>query len=92
MEEHIVLIEGTLRVRLPGEDWKLLSKGLEIVVQPEVSFDIEAEADVAYVCTYRGRFGSVHDGLSTDPEHADQRRSGDLVRQPSGQDRGVLSR
>jgi purine/pyrimidine-nucleoside phosphorylase len=51
-EEHLVLIEGTLRVRLPGEDWKVFSKGREIVVQPGVSFDIEAQADVAYICYY----------------------------------------
>ncbi|MGZ8463417.1 MAG: pyrimidine/purine nucleoside phosphorylase [Candidatus Deferrimicrobiaceae bacterium] len=52
-EEHIVLTEGTLRVRLPDEDWKVFSKGQEIVVQPKVSFEIEAQADVAYVCCYR---------------------------------------
>ncbi|MGZ8474356.1 MAG: pyrimidine/purine nucleoside phosphorylase [Candidatus Deferrimicrobiaceae bacterium] len=52
-EEHIVLTEGTLRVRLPNEDWKVFSKGQEIVVQPKVSFEIEAQADVAYVCCYR---------------------------------------
>ena len=52
-EEHLVLIEGTLRVRLPGEEWKVFAKGQEIVVQPKVSFDIEAQADVAYVCYYR---------------------------------------
>ena len=44
-EEHIVLIEGTLRVRLPGQDWKVFSKGQEIVVQPNVSFDIEARLE-----------------------------------------------
>ncbi len=52
-EERIVLMEGTLQVRLPGQDWKVLSKGQEIVVQPKVSFDIQAQADVAYVCYYR---------------------------------------
>ena len=52
-EEHIVLIEGTLRVRLPDEDWKVFSKGQEIAVRPKVSFDIQAQADVAYVCYYR---------------------------------------
>jgi uncharacterized protein YaiE (UPF0345 family) len=52
-KEHIVLIEGTLRVRLPDEDWKVFSKGEEIVVQPKVSFDIQAQVDVAYVCYYR---------------------------------------
>ncbi len=52
-EEHSVLVEGTLRVKLPGEDWKVFPKGQEIVVSSGVSFDIEAQADVAYVCYYR---------------------------------------
>jgi len=52
-EERLVLVEGTLRVRLPGQDWKVFSKGQEFVVQPKVSFDIEAQADVAYICFYR---------------------------------------
>jgi uncharacterized protein YaiE (UPF0345 family) len=52
-EERIVLMEGTLRVRLPDEDWKVFSNGQEITVRPNVSFDIEAQADVAYVCYYR---------------------------------------
>jgi hypothetical protein len=52
-EERIVLIEGTLRVKLPEEDWKSYSRGEEIVVRPKVSFDIEARADVAYICHYR---------------------------------------
>jgi uncharacterized protein YaiE (UPF0345 family) len=52
-EERIVLIEGTLHVRLPDKDWKVLSKGQEITVQPKVSFDVRAQADVAYLCYYR---------------------------------------
>ncbi len=52
-EEHIVRIEGTMRVKLPGGDWQNVQKGREIVVQRNVSFDIEAEADVASICHYR---------------------------------------
>ena len=52
-EERIVITEGTLRVRLPGEEWKVVSRGKEVTVRPNVSFDIEAEADVAYICHYR---------------------------------------
>ncbi len=52
-EEHIVLIEGTMRVKLPGDDWQIVQKGREFVVQRDVSFDIDAEADVAYICHYR---------------------------------------
>jgi uncharacterized protein YaiE (UPF0345 family) len=52
-EERIVLTEGTLRVRLPGEEWKVFFKGQEVTVRPNVSFDVEAAADVAYICHYR---------------------------------------
>jgi len=52
-EEHIVLIEGTMKVKLPGGDWQNVQKGRELVVQRDVSFDIDAGADVAYICYYR---------------------------------------
>jgi len=52
-EEHLVVIEGTLGARLPGEDWNVFSKGQEIVVRPNVSFDVQAQSDAAYVCYYR---------------------------------------
>ena len=52
-EEHIVLIEGTMKVKLPGSDWRNVQKGRELVVQPGVSFEIDARADVAYICYYR---------------------------------------
>jgi uncharacterized protein YaiE (UPF0345 family) len=52
-EEHLVLIEGILRVKLPDAEWKVCSRGQEIVVPPNVSFDVEAGADVAYICHYR---------------------------------------
>ena len=52
-EERIVLIEESLRVRLPDEDWKVFSRGQEMAVRPKVSFDIQAQSDVAYICHYR---------------------------------------
>ncbi|MDD5762540.1 MAG: pyrimidine/purine nucleoside phosphorylase [bacterium] len=52
-EERMVLVEGTLRVRLPGQDWKSFSKGQEFNVRAKASFDVEAQADVAYICHYR---------------------------------------
>jgi uncharacterized protein YaiE (UPF0345 family) len=53
-EEHIVLVEGSMKVRLPGKDWREISKGgPELVVPKDASFDIEAPADVAYICYYR---------------------------------------
>jgi len=52
-EEHIVLIEGTMKVKIPGSDWEKVQKGRELVVPPDASFEIDAEADVAYICYYR---------------------------------------
>jgi purine/pyrimidine-nucleoside phosphorylase len=52
-EEHIVLIAGAMRVKLPAGIWQTIQKGGELVVPPGVSFDIDAEADVAYICSYR---------------------------------------
>ena len=52
-EEHIVLVEGAMKVKLPGSDWQLIQKGSELVVPRDVSFDIEAPADVSYICYYR---------------------------------------
>jgi uncharacterized protein YaiE (UPF0345 family) len=51
--EQIVLVEGAMKVRLPGRDWQLFQKGGELVVPPGVSFEIDAPADVSYICYYR---------------------------------------
>jgi purine/pyrimidine-nucleoside phosphorylase len=52
-EEHMLVIEGVLRVRLPGADWKDYAKGdAEFIVPRNSSFDVEAKADVAYLCYY----------------------------------------
>jgi purine/pyrimidine-nucleoside phosphorylase len=50
--ERIVLVEGSMKVRLPGSGWQTLLKGEEVVVRAGVSFDIEATEQVAYVCYY----------------------------------------
>lgn len=52
-EEHIVLVEGTMKVRLPNADWQTIAKGEHLVVAPNASFDIEAQNHVAYICYYR---------------------------------------
>jgi uncharacterized protein YaiE (UPF0345 family) len=52
-EEHIVLIEGAMRVKLPHGGWQSLQKGSALVVPRDVSFDIDADGDVAYICYYR---------------------------------------
>jgi purine/pyrimidine-nucleoside phosphorylase len=52
-EEHIVLVEGRIKVKLPGGEWQDLQQGREVVVQSGVSFDIDAPVDAAYICYYR---------------------------------------
>jgi purine/pyrimidine-nucleoside phosphorylase len=50
--ERIVLVEGSMKVRLPGAEWAALGTGQEIVVKAGDSFDIDAQAHVAYICYY----------------------------------------
>jgi hypothetical protein len=52
-EEHVVISTGTLRVRLPQQEWRTVGAGETYVVPPQCSFEVEAEADVSYVCYYR---------------------------------------
>jgi len=52
-EERMSVIAGSMRVRLPGGDWKEYAAGQSFVVPPDQSFDIEARVDAAYVCRYR---------------------------------------
>ena len=52
-EERMTIVAGSMRVRLPGAEWREYAVGETFVVPPKASFDIEARADVAYVCRYR---------------------------------------
>jgi uncharacterized protein YaiE (UPF0345 family) len=52
-EERMTLISGSMKVRLPGGEWKLFVAGEGFVVASGASFDVEAKADVAYICRYR---------------------------------------
>lgn len=52
-EEHFIVIAGSLRVKLPGEEYKLLQEGEKAVIKPKESFDVEALQDAAYICYYR---------------------------------------
>jgi hypothetical protein len=52
-EERMTIVAGSLRVKLPGAGWKSHSPGETFVVPPGQSFDIAADADVAYLCRYR---------------------------------------
>ena len=51
--EHMHVVAGTLKARLPGGGWQTFSKGQFFVVPAQASFDVEAAADVAYLCHYK---------------------------------------
>lgn len=52
-EETMSIVAGSLKVRQPGEDWKQIDKGATFVVPAGRSFDVQAVADVAYICYYK---------------------------------------
>jgi hypothetical protein len=52
-EEHVVIATGTLRVRLPQQEWKTIAESETYQIPRRCSFDVEADADVSYICYYR---------------------------------------
>ena len=52
-EEHMHIVAGTLKAKLPGAAWQMFPKGKFFVVPAQSSFDVEAAADVAYICYYK---------------------------------------
>jgi len=52
-EEHLSIIAGSMKVKLPGSSWLLVIRNDSFVVPPQASFDIDAPADVAYICYYK---------------------------------------
>ena len=54
-EEHMHIVAGTLKAKLPGAAWKSFSKGQFFVVPAKASFDVAAEGDVAYLCYYKSQ-------------------------------------
>ncbi len=52
-EEHLTIIEGTIKAKLPGKDWTEVRTGEKIIVQANASFEIEATEDAAYICFYK---------------------------------------
>jgi len=51
-EEHMTIVAGSMKVRLPGRDWQQFAKNETFIAPPQASFDIEAAADAAYICYY----------------------------------------
>jgi uncharacterized protein YaiE (UPF0345 family) len=52
-EERMQVVAGTLKAKLPGAAWQTFAKGQFFVVPAHASFDVEAAADVAYLCHYK---------------------------------------
>ncbi len=52
-EERMQIIAGTLKAKLPGAAWQAFARGQFFVVPSQASFDVEAAADVAYLCHYK---------------------------------------
>ncbi|MGA2798792.1 MAG: pyrimidine/purine nucleoside phosphorylase [Thermoguttaceae bacterium] len=52
-EEHMIIIAGTMKVKMPGGDWRQVSEKDLFIVPPNVSFDLDVSADVAYICYYK---------------------------------------
>jgi hypothetical protein len=52
-EEHMHIVAGVLKARLPGGEWISYGQGRHFVVPPQVKFEVEAAGDVAYLCYYR---------------------------------------
>ena len=52
-EEHMHVVAGSLKAKLPGAEWQTFSQGRFFVVPAHASFEVEAAADVAYLCYYK---------------------------------------
>ena len=52
-EERMIVTSGTLKVKLPDQNWKTMGRNAEFIVPANSSFDVEADTDVSYICYYR---------------------------------------
>jgi purine/pyrimidine-nucleoside phosphorylase len=52
-EERMHIVVGTLKAKIPGALWQTFTRDQSFVVPAKASFDVEAAADVAYLCHYR---------------------------------------
>lgn len=51
--EHMHVVAGTLKAKLPGGDWQSYGQGQFFIVPKDVKFEVEAPGDVAYLCYYK---------------------------------------
>jgi uncharacterized protein YaiE (UPF0345 family) len=52
-EERMIVTSGTLKVKLPNQNWKAMGRNAEWVVPANSSFDVEADTEVSYICYYK---------------------------------------
>jgi uncharacterized protein YaiE (UPF0345 family) len=52
-EETVTVTIGSLQIKLPGSDWKRVSKGETVVIPPKVQFALKIEKTCSYICFYR---------------------------------------
>ena len=52
-EEHMHVVAGTLKAKLPGGEWHSYGSGKFFIVPKGVKFEVEAVGDVAYLCHYK---------------------------------------
>jgi purine/pyrimidine-nucleoside phosphorylase len=52
-EEHMVVVEGSMKAKLPGKEWQEIGKNKKVIVPKGVSFDVEAVTEVGYICYYK---------------------------------------
>jgi len=52
-EERMLITSGELKAKLPGQDWAIFKAGQEFIVKEKLSFEVDAEKDVSYICYYR---------------------------------------
>jgi purine/pyrimidine-nucleoside phosphorylase len=52
-EERMHIVAGILKAKLPGGAWQAYTPGQSFVVPAKSAFDVEAAADVAYLCHYK---------------------------------------
>ena len=51
--EHMHIVAGVLKAKLPGGDGQNYGKGQFFIVAKDVKFEVEAVGDVAYLCYYK---------------------------------------
>jgi hypothetical protein len=49
----MIVTSGTLKVKLPNQNWKAMGRNAEFIVPANSSFDVEAGTDVSYICYYK---------------------------------------